>query len=397
MKRRLAVLLAIILCCGLSAAETAFLAEKSAAQGEAAGRAEESAALAETAAEREESAAQAETEEISLRVVPSGDLSFSNALYHYVFFDAEASGAETISIRLYDPRGQIARFRTKAQVDHNMDPVRKTTVNLKKGQTRAEGLSVYFPDGRDVGTWTIEVTASAKEKEDVSRRLTVEVTKPKVPSLGMLAQVHAMIDGAESTDPQPVTAGRIRYVCQNPKAKYFVSSYWKNKAYDLTGKADTMCTRAVFSMALSYLGIDSTPVWMSERTRSAEIPYTYDEVCEKLKNVIRVEGDLDTLWESYQAGEGSPIMLHFRHSEGMHALLLVARDPDDPEVFYGITSSQRVNTSAYPDGRAEDVIIPLVIEQGKEGQRLQSPFLKKYNRGIMDQIWQWRRTDHPQS
>ena len=129
--------------------------------------------------------------------------------------------------------------------------------------------------------------------------------------------------------------------------------------------------------------------------KGEEIDFTYDPVCRKLGNVSRMDGDLETLWTNYERGEASPVMLHFRYSggEGMHAVLLVARDEDDPELFYAVTTGQRVNTSAFPDGMSRDVVIPILIEKGENGQRIQSPALKRYHKGTIDQIWQWKLTE----
>ena len=125
------------------------------------------------------------------------------------------------------------------------------------------------------------------------------------------------------------------------------------------------------------------------------ILYTFDPVCEKLGNVVRVEGDLDTLWADYEAGIGSPVLLHFTYEggEGMHALLLVSRDRLNPELFYCVTSSSPVDTSDYPDGKKREHVIPIIIEDGRLGAWIQSPMLRLYNKGKIDEIWQWRRTD----
>jgi len=203
-----------------------------------------------------------------------------------------------------------------------------------------------------------------------------------------------MIMGLAGKEALSVEPGKIRYVAQNPKDSLFVKEYWLSKGHDLREKANQKCTRAAFSMALSWLGIDCTPVAMSDLLRSEELFYTYDQVCEALGNVTRVEGNLETLWAAYQAGEGSPVLLHFVYSGGgMHAVLLVARDEEDPDLFYALTSGQRVNTTAYPDGVPRDAVIPILIEKGEEGERIQSPLLKTYDRGKIDGIWQWKLRD----
>ena len=206
-----------------------------------------------------------------------------------------------------------------------------------------------------------------------------------------------MLIGEDGDEALPAEEGKIRFVAQNPKDPSFVKEYWLSKKYDLREKSNKKCTRAVFSMALSYLGIDCTPVRMSDLLWGEEIIHTFDPVCEKLGNVERISGDLDTLWAAYEAGEASPVLVHFDYEsgEGMHSLLLVSRDRLNPELFYCVTSSSAVNTSAFPDGKVRDHVIPILIEEGRIGAWIQSPLLKAYHKGKIDDIWQWTRTDIP--
>ena len=109
--------------------------------------------------------------------------------------------------------------------------------------------------------------------------------------------------------------------------------------------------------------------------------------------MVRKEGDLESLWERYQEGKASPVQLHFQYEDGMHSVLLAARDEENPELFYAVTTGQQANTSSYPDGKPRDMVIPILIEKGEIGQQIQSPLLKRYHKGVIDQIWQWERTD----
>lgn len=328
--------------------------------------------------------------EIRLSLMPESSLRFTNVLNHYVTFDARVEGAEKVKLQLLNPEGTPVSFRTSRQVAENRKPVRSAGVLVKKGQEICEGLNILFPSDLPPGTWTIRVTAAAAQGNSVTEELTVEVTGPRELKMNRLREIHEILTGAEGAEPLPAEKGRIRFVCQDPKDSRFVKEYWFSKAFDLLPGANQKCTRAALSMALSWMGIDCTPVRMSELVRSEEIFYTYDPVCEKL-GVTRTEGDLETLWAEYEAGRGSPVLLHFTYSGGgMHGVLLVARDPEDPELFYAVTSGTGADTSAFPDGKRQDAVIPLLIEKGETGERIQSPLLKRYHKGKIDQIWQWR-------
>lgn len=56
-----------------------------------------------------------------------------------------------------------------------------------------------------------------------------------------------------------VTKGNIRLCVQASKDTCYISSFWKSAS-----AAGTQCTRGAFSMAMSYLGIDCTPLHMQE-------------------------------------------------------------------------------------------------------------------------------------
>ena len=339
----------------------------------------------------------AEGGEIILHLIPTSEVRFTNAILHYVYFDAEVENAEKLTIKLFKPSGELSKFRSRSHVDKNKAAVRQQVIKIKNGQTKQEDLNILFRSEIDTGTWKIEVTASAAKKKSVTAVLEVEVDAPAPLELGQLGEVHAILQGEDSDEPIPVQEGKIRFVAQNPKDPTFVDSYWLSKKYDLRSTANQKCSRAVFSMALSYLGIDATPVDMSDMLWGESIFYTFDPVCEKLGNVERVYGTLEELWADYENGDSSPVLLHFRYDggSGMHAVLLVSRDRLNPDLYYCITSSTPVNTSDFPDGRKLEHVIPILIEDGRIGQRIQSPMLKLYNKGQIDEIWQWRRTDSP--
>ncbi len=333
---------------------------------------------------------------VSLRLIPDSPVRITNAILHYICFDAEVKNAEKLTIRVYKPSGEPARFRTRKHVDENKKAVQTVQYGIRNGQNRMEDLNILFRSECETGTWKIEVTAANGKKQKAVRTLEVEVREPDPLEMGQLEEVHSQMRGETGGEPITAEEGKIRFVAQDPADPSYVRDYWLSMKFDLRKGSKGMCTRACFSMALSYLGIDCTPVAMSDLCWSESIFYTYDAVCKKLGNVERTAGDLETLWESYSAGEGSPVMIHFTYENGgMHAVLAVSRDRLNPDLYYCVTSGQPADTSSWPDGRARDHVIPVLIEDGNIGQWIQSPLLKRYHKGRIDQIWQWKRTDIP--
>ena len=96
-----------------------------------------------------------------------------------------------------------------------------------------------------------------------------------LPECVTIEQVQAMVLYPDEGQPVDVEQGKIRYIAQNPDSDpEFCPEYWyggaKDSRLDLTrakgiggGRyafyAGNMCTRAVYSMALSYLGVNMTP------------------------------------------------------------------------------------------------------------------------------------------
>ena len=325
-----------------------------------------------------------------LKLVPENETAFTNVLLHYVYFTAEVKNVRKLTIRVYNPEGEQAVFRTTRHVENGMNPGYSASFMVREGQEKYEGLNVLFKSGTAPGIWTIEVTGTSLRGAKVTETLQVAIRAADPLEMKDLEKMHGMIIGEKGGEPISVQKGKIRYIAQDPKDSRFVEDYWYDGHFDLRRTANVKCTRAIYSMALSYLGIDCTPIAMSQIVNSYEIGVNYDQVTEKLGNVERVEGTLEELWRNYQEKGASPVFLHFRYEEGMHALLLIGRDEENPQLFYAVTTGQRVNTSAFPDGKYNDFILPILIEEGVTGARIQSPLLKRYHKGVIDQIWQWR-------
>lgn len=139
-------------------------------------------------------------------------------------------------------------------------------------------------------------------------------------------------------------AGKIRFVSLNAKDSAFRTDFWKNENYDLTSKGDAkgntyradynnMHNRAVYCMALSYLGVDVTPVMMSELAGSRDVTAPYDAVTAKLgSNIERVQPRayvFDTMVENYLNDPSySPVYCTFRKPNGqLYTVLIVGYIP----------------------------------------------------------------------
>ena len=165
-------------------------------------------------------------------------------------------------------------------------------------------------------------------------------------------EVEAWIDfGLEEEDDgipsaKPVAAGRVRHIAQDiAEDPTFIGWYWlggeEGSRLDLTQRTygvgqqykyycGNMCTRAVYSMALSYLGIDCTPGDMSALMGVRDLEEPYDKVTEALGVLERVTFSqfiFDQMYAQYeQDSTYSPVYLYFRKDTGAaHALLIVAR------------------------------------------------------------------------
>ena len=145
-------------------------------------------------------------------------------------------------------------------------------------------------------------------------------------------------------DVQP---GYIRYIAQHQERDdAFRKAYWLGgevgSMLDLTVKqrngidyglhAGVMCTRAVYSMALSCLGIDMSPGAMSAATGERNLDEPYDMISEMVgvERFIRKSNVFNTMMENYLTDDSySPIYLYIQKPSGnYHALLVVAFMPD---------------------------------------------------------------------
>lgn len=144
-------------------------------------------------------------------------------------------------------------------------------------------------------------------------------------------------EGDELPAPQ---RGMIRYISLNERDSAFRTAAWVSDSYNLMSKAggyradhNNMHNRAVYCMALSYLGVDVTPVMMSELAGSRDVTAPYDAVTSKLDaNLVRVQPRayvFDTMVENYLTDNSySPVMCTFRTKAGqLYTVLIVAFIP----------------------------------------------------------------------
>ncbi len=145
-----------------------------------------------------------------------------------------------------------------------------------------------------------------------------------------------------------VQRGFIRYIAQHRgnDPEMFRKQYWlggpEGSALDLTAQtgrngvpylyhAGNMCTRAAFSMAMSYLGIDVTPGAISATTGQRDMDPPYKEISDLygLELVQPKAHIFDTMMDNYLSDPRySPVYVYLRMPDGgNHAVLVIAALP----------------------------------------------------------------------
>ena len=168
------------------------------------------------------------------------------------------------------------------------------------------------------------------------------------------SEAENMVIFSENKVPQNVKKGKIRHIPQVKSADpKFCDEYWigydeNGNEYNTVSGAIRYCTRSVYSMVLSYFGIDCTPGKMAALMKtSGEIDgNNYDQVTTILKKTYNNlsyanKGDLHDLFENYANDKSfSPVYVYFgphdyngKHSTG-HAVLVIGRDPSNPNKYY---------------------------------------------------------------
>lgn len=141
---------------------------------------------------------------------------------------------------------------------------------------------------------------------------------------------------------EQVERGKIRKVIQAPKDDCFVTGYWKANGIDITSKAGGYCNRASIAMALSYLGIDCTPVYMQEiMGGSPDTENNYKKLTEQInikrgtkisRSTVKSGYSSSILRECYSLFDAdsrySPVYIWGEYNSGknIHAMLIIGKE-----------------------------------------------------------------------
>ena len=172
-----------------------------------------------------------------------------------------------------------------------------------------------------------------------------EAPLPTVPST--FADAKAMVDFSSAAIG--VTKGRIRYMTQLTGDKEcYVKDYWEYTINGTTGilSSGNKCTRCALSMALSYLGLDYTPGYMSTLYGNTDIPSPLVDVPKLIPSITKVDGTFDTLFNNYASDSGfSPVVVYFNYKHPddgeihQHAVLINGKNGD---TYYAVDSAANV-------------------------------------------------------
>lgn len=201
-----------------------------------------------------------------------------------------------------------------------------------------------------------------------------------------------------------VEKGKVRYIGQNEETdNMFRTGYWlggeKGSALDLTlterygtqfpFHAIVMCSRSVYSMALSYLGIDLTPGDMSRMLNTRNLDEPYDIISQQcgVERVTPEANVFNTMFDNYLTDERcSPIYLYFRRPNGTsHAVLVVARDPD--------TGRFMVIDTNPPQARGRLYRVYFISLNKQRTEIINSTFKEQLKGSKVLQLYQWRLTE----
>lgn len=199
-----------------------------------------------------------------------------------------------------------------------------------------------------------------------------------------------------------VQAGYIRYISQSEKRDTsFRKEYWlggeEGSVLDLTLKeryglkfdfhTGVMCTRAAYSMVLSYFGIDMSPGEMSRVTGKRNLYEPYTEISEivGVEQVSVKKDRFNTMVSNYLSGENySPVYLYFRKPNGVtHAVLVVAYLKDKGR--YVVVDS----SPFWVDGTPHRVFF--ISLNKARSQIINSTFYDELVGSTILQVQQWRR------
>lgn len=198
-----------------------------------------------------------------------------------------------------------------------------------------------------------------------------------------------------------VVSGQVRLIVQTRRDDMFCADYWRSGEekgeFDLTAKENrygapyayyigTMCTRAVYSMALSYLGVDMTPVDMSVLAQRRTLNEPYDEITALVDGLARrglTEATFDEMMAQYLNDERySPLYIYMKRTNGVgHALLIVG---------YNAERKRFVAVDPSPRGFQGDTVRTYELSFAQNRQRvMRCPYAKDLEGAKVLQVYQW--------
>lgn len=195
--------------------------------------------------------------------------------------------------------------------------------------------------------------------------------------------------------------GRVRFVSLNPKDSAFRTDFWKSADYDLTVKSDSrgntyradytnMHSRAAYCMALSYLGVDVTPVMMSELAGSRDVNAPFDNVTRHFAGIERVQPKayiFDTMVENYLNDPShSPVVCQIRRPNGaMHTVLIVGYIPSTGGFIICDPEAPKLDGQTLHSYKMAWHVMRQVV--------LSSAFYDKFYASEVVALYQWRLTE----
>ena len=202
-----------------------------------------------------------------------------------------------------------------------------------------------------------------------------------------------------------VAAGYVRLVAQHRAGDdAYRAEYWlggePDSPLDLnlqqnryghvyTFHAGNMCTRAAYSMALSYLGVDATPGGMSAMTGKRDMNPPYPAISEMVGvELVQPRNHVfDTMVENYLADPSySPVYVYIRKPDGQdHALLVIAKLPEKSRYLVLDPSGMWVNG-------VQHRIYMMSFNKTRQ-QVVNSTFRDEYAGSKVLALYQWRKTD----
>lgn len=209
------------------------------------------------------------------------------------------------------------------------------------------------------------------------------------------AAVKSMLDNGNS-----VTQHRIRLCVQATGCADFNPSNWKSSSLDIRSKAGGLCNRASFSMCMSWLGVDCTPVHMQE-LGEVDSSANYTKVvnnlnAEKGTNIVRTTSGgysataLENAYHMFDTQYNySPVFIWGTYNSGnnQHAMVIAGKISETN----GVNRYIVINPSSKSHSEGHVSWIDVNMSTGK----CVNSSVSAYKDFQIFVIIQWRRDDSP--